>query len=771
MAKKTTLANLSKKLKKSSEVKEIIQASDIPVPEMSDSYIPVVRFTYFSEGINKTSYYCHACGHSWVEDYSRYYGSFINCPHCERKTNKRTLIIPGGSVSMHENYAYIREVNKEDGYAIIDILNFGYTHDIHEFNEIINDGKFEFLKAPFVANTRIRNEFIFSTTFGIRTGKFFSSSYNIENSFENINSNSYYTTIGTIANLSYIENDNYRSFVEMINAITNEKTNDNFAQTVVNVSRKILASRRKTVTSDINKPVKPKKLDVYEDAKLKDITLEDIEEKSENVLSLHYETINNEEKLVNYCPCCKNVFHSSRSTSDHYNYMELTCPNCNKTYVNQRCGKSGVSTGYRNKYILFDIMSETNELILRYFNYNVNLDYTGKVQFSIEEYKRVFLTKSSKKIFEYTENKWAKPKKQGFTITSAVSYDRWGATTACCINSNEELIEIISKTEFKYSGLLEAWGLVESPINLQKLEAPGTVAPNSYLSIFLERPYIEQVYKTGLINATKNIINGQSVPNPCGTNVYEILNIGKPVYKMARQLNAYLSDIKLINDFWNSDNTFDLNLYNRIMETNLKHLSNKMIEIRTKYNIKYQNQLDYIKNCYDYQCIHQDAALNIWHDYLNMASSMKYRLDDASKKYPQSLKKEHDKALFSHKVVADRINQEKFEAQAEKNAVLEYEGKEFIVKIPRDPNEVIQEGTTLRHCVASYVENIRNGNTIVCFIRKKEEPSTSFFTSEVVGNVINQVKGYTNTLPKDEELLLFIKEWAEKKNLIIGRHF
>jgi hypothetical protein len=109
--------------------------------------------------------------------------------------------------------------------------------------------------------------------------------------------------------------------------------------------------------------------------------------------------------------------------------------------------------------------------------------------------------------------------------------------------------------------------------------------------------------------------------------------------------------------------------------------------------------------------------------------------------------------------------------QAEKNAVLEYEGKEFIIKVPRDPNEVIQEGTTLKHCVASYVENVRNGNTIVCFIRKKDDPDASFFTSEVLNGVINQVKGYTNTLPKDENLLEFINEWAEKKGLTLGRHF
>jgi Zn finger protein HypA/HybF involved in hydrogenase expression len=770
MAKKITLASLSKKLKKSSEVKEIIEKSNIVIPELKDQYIPVVGFNYFSEGRNKISFYCHACGHSWIEDSSRYYGSYINCPHCEQKINRRTLINPGGRVSIDEKYAYVREVNEEEGYAIIVMLDYIYTHDIHEFNEIINDGKFEFLKAPFIANTRIFNEFMFSTTFGIRTGAFFSSSYNIENHFESINSNSYYTSLKNIANLSYIENDNYKLFVKMINSITEKKPNDSFAFTVVDASRKIINSRRKTTTSK-PKPAKPKKVDIYEEVKLKSVTVEDIKENLTNLLSLHYETINNEEKFINYCPCCKKVFHSSRSTSEHYDYLDITCPNCNKAYLNQRAGRSGTSAGYKNKYLLFDIMPETNELILRYFYYDVTLYYEGKVNFSIKEYKRVFLTKTSKKILEYTNEKWSKPKKQGYSITSATSEDRWGSGVACCLNSNEELIEIISKTDFKYSGLLEAWGLVESPIDLEKLESPGTISYNSYLSIFLECPYIEQVYKTGLINATKNIINRQSVPNPYGTNVYEILNIGKPVYKMARQLNAHLPDIKLLNDFWNSDNTFDLNLYNRILNTNLKHLSNKMIEIRTKYNIKYQNQLEYLKNCYDYQCIHQDAALTIWHDYLNMASNMKYRLDDASKKYPQSLKKEHDKALFSYKVVADRINQEKFEAQAEKNAVLEYEGETFIVKVPRDPNEVIQEGTTLRHCVASYVENIRNGNTIVCFIRKKDEPSTSFFTSEVVGNVINQVKGYTNTLPKDEELLLFIREWAEKKNLVVGRHF
>ena len=771
MAKKLILADLCKKLKKQNEVNEIISNSGLKVPKMKEFDIPVVSFSYFAAGRNQTTYYCHACNNTWSDEYSRsYYTSYICCPCCDKNNNRRRILRPGGAFKAGDLNAFVREVNKEEGYAVIDILHYGYKHDISAYEEIYNDGKLEFLKGNFDSYISSSDEFIFSKTFGIRTCSYFTSSMIHEDSFESLNSNSYCDKMRTFRNLTYIENDNFKIFLEMLQEISEDIVFDErFSQNVVDLSVKIQGARKRITTA--KKSSDTKNVDPYLEVEFRELTSSDIKDQHDGLLSLHYETINHQDLMTHYCPSCKNSFSKSYDEDTRYEILNITCPHCGKEYKNERYGRDGVTTSYSEKYLLFDLMPSTNELVLRYFDYRVVLNFEGKVDRSLSEYKRVFLTKKSKAIYEKKSGGWTKVKKKGLSITAVTSDDRWGYSRAHCINSAEQLIEIIQQTEFKYSGLLEAWGLIESPIHLEKLEEPGTVAGSSFLTIFLARPYIEQIYKTGLLRATKNIINSADVPNPYGTNVYEILNIGKPVYKMARQIDAYLSDIKLLDSFWKSDNTFDLNVYNRISEFGLKNLSSRMIEIRTKYNIKYQDQLDYLKNCYDYQCIHYDSALNIWYDYLNMASKMKYRLNDASHKYPQSLKKEHDKAQFSYKVVVDRANQEKFVAQAEKNAVLEYEGKEFIVKVPRDPNEVIQEGTTLKHCVASYVENVRNGNTIVCFIRKKDDPDASFFTSEVLNGVVNQVKGYTNTLPKDENLLEFINEWAEKKGLTLGRHF
>lgn len=62
---------------------------------------------------------------------------------------------------------------------------------------------------------------------------------------------------------------------------------------------------------------------------------------------------------------------------------------------------------------------------------------------------------------------------------------------------------------------------------------------------------------------------------------------------------------------------------------------------------------------------------------------------------------------------------------------LEFEDKEYLIRLPVDKNEIVKEGLELHHCVGSYAERHETGDTTIMFLRKKSEPDKPFYTIEV----------------------------------------
>ena len=65
---------------------------------------------------------------------------------------------------------------------------------------------------------------------------------------------------------------------------------------------------------------------------------------------------------------------------------------------------------------------------------------------------------------------------------------------------------------------------------------------------------------------------------------------------------------------------------------------------------------------------------------------------------------------------------------------------DFIVKIPTCGEDLIREGRLMHHCVGSYVNQIINGSTYICFIRHKDNPDKPYITCQVNpnGGIIGQ---------------------------------
>lgn len=160
-------------------------------------------------------------------------------------------------------------------------------------------------------------------------------------------------------------------------------------------------------------------------------------------------------------------------------------------------------------------------------------------------------------------------------------------------------------------------------------------------------------------------------------------------------------------------------------------------------------------------------ALNIYIDYLNMANTFKGRTD----KYPRYLKSEHD-------ILATKINNL---SRLEKDSIvdtlstkynnLEFEDKKYSIILPKTALDIIDEGSNLHHCVASYVNKVIKEQCTILFFRRTENTDESLITLEynIANNVIVQARGLLNRNLTIEEFK-FLKKYCKKKNIDIDEN-
>lgn len=157
------------------------------------------------------------------------------------------------------------------------------------------------------------------------------------------------------------------------------------------------------------------------------------------------------------------------------------------------------------------------------------------------------------------------------------------------------------------------------------------------------------------------------------------------------------------------------------------------------------------------------GALNIYVDYVRMASALGTKFE----RYPKSLKLRHDVATKFHYILDSKDTKAKFVKNIQN--VVPLEGKikntNWAIVAPKLPEDLVDEGEQLSHCVKSYIQSIANENCNILFLRKADDLETSVYTVELRDNIIVQFAGYSNCAP-DEDAKEALHIWAQGFNLI-----
>ena len=133
-------------------------------------------------------------------------------------------------------------------------------------------------------------------------------------------------------------------------------------------------------------------------------------------------------------------------------------------------------------------------------------------------------------------------------------------------------------------------------------------------------------------------------------------------------------------------------------------------------------------------------------------------------KYPKYLSTHHDQLALKYRFISNEVNKEKFAEYYDAVKHLEWQGKEYVIKVPETVEDIVDEAIQQNNCLQSYISRVLDRQTTIVFLRKKKCPEKSLVTIEVQNNSVIQAKAHFNKTPGNSEMVA-IKEWADKKKI------
>ena len=320
----------------------------------------------------------------------------------------------------------------------------------------------------------------------------------------------------------------------------------------------------------------------------------------------------------------------------------------------------------------------------------------------------------------------------------------------------------LSKTLFKYSCAEEFMRSIDScyPPDLTK-----------YLELYMKHPFLtEKLFKEGFANLLTDKINGRlsmQMVNFRKKTVSEAFGVPRRAVKELKGCGR----TQLINKQF-------------IIRYNLKGDVTKFVERYYPYYTKEINFLAKrmtVNKLWTYlskqEYVTYNCSISDYYDYLHECEKLKLDLSRKFILFPEDLRKAHED---TSRAIRELKAQKEAEAIAEQDRAFavklkalekkySFSADGLFIRPAKGAGELIKEGASLNHCVATYSDKYLNGQTIILFIRKEAAPDESYYTMELSpqSETVIQCRGLRNC-GKTPEIEEFLKKWDEwrsnKKN-------
>lgn len=307
------------------------------------------------------------------------------------------------------------------------------------------------------------------------------------------------------------------------------------------------------------------------------------------------------------------------------------------------------------------------------------------------------------------------------------------------------LNQILALTKFCYSGLPEyAFSEQTKQINT------GT-----YLELYRKFPKIEHLSKMGLSHLIDDLVvygsSAELLKNNHST-IFEVLGLSKEDTRFLQRING---NYKMLKDLWSIRGKQIKLTYEQIEESKLL-FGDSFRRFLEGFNYTSASKLlKYIKSqAQGKKKDRYQVALLDWLDYIKDGKELKYDFKNSFVLFPRDLNEAHQTTiLLLEKEREKKLNRKHREIKSMYQTLLQtygFSNKQFLIVPPKDASDIIREGQQLHHCVGRYVDRVAKGETIILFIRTKENPEEAFYTMEVQDGKIIQCRGKFNVGMSDE---------------------
>lgn len=143
-------------------------------------------------------------------------------------------------------------------------------------------------------------------------------------------------------------------------------------------------------------------------------------------------------------------------------------------------------------------------------------------------------------------------------------------------------------------------------------------------------------------------------------------------------------------------------------------------------------------------------------DYIPDAKKLGLNITDTKISKPRDFKTMHDWVMNEIKVQETQVYDAQILAVYHSiKALCEWSDKKYAIVLPSTSREIVEEGAKQSHCVGRYCERVARGESVILFVRRKDNLSESWYTVEIKPDMdkldIVQCRGYNNENKNAEE--------------------
>lgn len=453
-------------------------------------------------------------------------------------------------------------------------------------------------------------------------------------------------------------------------------------------------------------------------------------------------------KDIGLCTCCGE-------------YQELKKPRYGKAGRCPKCKREVTYRTYKKSGRIVDragaslIQKTKKGFVLRYFKTFQEIKQGKRTGFEAWEYIRITYDENWRKRGIYHLGRYKQTNMirwcDGYERNACYYYDLREEGKAALYPRN--LKRILKGSRLEYSGLPEF------------AKTRRWFYQQGYIEEAQVYPGIEKLVKAGFYNLAGNAIEiGNHAPLELGeTKVKKVLGLKGEYYNLIKDKDPRWLEYEKV---WECQDAGVSPTWEQIQEMSKMH---RNFAIYMKYSTPHK-MLRYIREKRDAE---EEVNYTDYHDYLQIAALLGYNLRDPWILYPKNLKERHDQLVEEKKEREEKLAKKKDDEkdtdfqktiQSRGWGNYEMETEDLFIRLPKRVREIREEGNNQHHCVATYIDRMVNGETCILFIRKKSAPEESYYTAEVRGREVIQVRGKYN---KDatEDVKKFMSIFTRKINL------